>query len=87
MIRYISLSHSNVRSLERNFEKLQTHLLNELDYHFTVIGITETRITVFKLPKHLPSLPGYEFEFVPTFLTAGGVGMLILKLINNARGN
>ena len=65
-------------------EKLQTHLLNELDYHFTVMRITERRITISKLPEHLPSLRGYEFEFVPTPLTAGGVRMFFLKLINTA---
>ena len=36
-----------------------------------------SRITVSKLPEHLPSLPGYEFEFVLTPLTPGGVGMFI----------
>ena len=42
-----SLFHNNVRSLERYFEKIQTHLLNEFDYHFNVVGITETRILQF----------------------------------------
>ena len=72
-----SLFHNNVRSLERNFESLETHLLNELEYHFSVIGITETKLTNSDLPELLPSLPGYEFEFVPSPLSAGGVGMFI----------
>ena len=72
-----SLFHNNVRSLKRNFESLQTHLLSELEYPFSVIGITETRITNSDTPDHLPSLPGYEFEFVPTPLSAGGVGIFI----------
>ena len=29
------------------------------------------------LPEQLPSLPGYEFEFVPSPLSTGGVGMFI----------
>ena len=39
-----TMFHANVRSLKRNFENLQTHLLNELEYSFNIIGITETRI-------------------------------------------
>ena len=70
-----SVSHNNVRGLERTFEKLHTHLLNELDYQLHVIGIAETRITVSKLLEHLPSLSVYELEFVPAPLSAGGVGM------------
>ena len=72
-----SLFHNNVRSLKRNFESLETHLLNELEYHFSVIGITETKLANSDLPEQLPSLPGYEFEFVPSPLSAGGVGMFI----------
>ena len=39
-----SLFHNNVRSLKRNLDNLQTHLLDELHYNFSVIGVTETRI-------------------------------------------
>ena len=72
-----SLFHNNVISLKRNFESLETHLLNELEYHFSVIGIAETKLTNSDLPELLPSLPGYEIEFVPSPLSAGGVGMFI----------
>ena len=40
-----SLFHGNVRSIKRINENLQTRLLNELGYPFSIIGITETRIT------------------------------------------
>ena len=62
-------------------------LKNKFEFSFTallVILITERRITISKLSEHLPSLPGHEFELVPTPLTAGGVGMFILKLVNTA---
>ena len=72
-----SLFHTNVRSLKRNFENLQTHLLNELGYPFNIIGITETRITENDQSDHHPSISGYSFEFAPTPLAAGGVGMFI----------
>ena len=71
-----SIFHNNVRSLKKNLENLQTHLLNELNYNFSVIGISETRIKDENCDFN-PSLPGYNFEFVPTPLAAGGVGMYI----------
>ena len=40
-----SLLHNNVRSLRRNLDNFQSHLLEELQLHFSVIGITETKIT------------------------------------------
>ena len=55
-----SLFHADVRSLKRNFENLQTHLLNELGYPFNIIGITETRITENDQSDYHPSIPGYS---------------------------
>ena len=72
-----SLFHLNVRSIKRNFENLQTHLLNELGYPFNIIGITEIRITENDLSDYHPSIPGYCFEFAPTPVAPGGVGMFI----------
>lgn len=40
-----SLFHNNVVSLRHNLEHLQTHVLNELGFPFSVIGITETKLT------------------------------------------
>ena len=37
----LTLFHNNVCSLKRNLENLQTHLLNEFDFHFNIIGVTE----------------------------------------------
>ena len=48
--------------ISKNFENLQNSILDELGFNFNIIGIT---------------LPGYEFEFVPTPLAFGGVGMFI----------
>ena len=73
-----SLFHTNVRSLKRNLDNLQTHLLNELGFPFNIIGITETRIT----DNDQSSIPGYWFEFAPTLLAAGG-GMLIGENVND----
>ena len=39
-----SFFHTNIRSLKRNLENFQTHLLDELTFRFNILGITETRI-------------------------------------------
>lgn len=74
----LSIFHNNVRSLNLNLEKLQTQLLDELEYSFDIIGITETKITNASLPlKNNLNIPGYNFEYVPTPLASGGVGMYV----------
>ena len=78
-----SLLHNNVRSLRRNLDNFQSHLLEELQLHFSVIGVTETKITNSNLPLDFnPSIPNYRFEYVPTPLSAGGVGMYIHNDLN-----
>ena len=41
----LSLLHSDIRSLKRNLEDFQTHVLHELGYRFSVVRIAETRIS------------------------------------------
>ena len=72
-----SLIHNNLRSLKKYLENFQSHLLNELDYHFDVIGITGTRIRDANFIDFNPEIPGYNFECVPRPLSAGGVAMYI----------
>ena len=68
-----------MRSLRRNLDNFQfSHLLEEFQLHFSVIRVTETKITNSNLPLDFdPSIPNYRFEYVPTPLSAGGVGMYI----------
>ena len=70
-----SVFHNNICSLRKNLENLQTHILDELDFPFSIIGITETRITNEDLGGFNYNIPGYSFEYVPTPLCAGGVGV------------
>ena len=77
-----SILHNNVRSLRRNLENLQVHLLDELDYRFSVIGITETKITNSAGIDYNPHIPNYQFEQLPTPLSCGGVGMYINTSLN-----
>jgi len=67
---------SNVASINRNLENVLI-LLDELDFHFNVIGITETKITNSNENNFHPSIPGYVFEYVPTPLASGGVGLFV----------
>ena len=70
-----SVFHSNIRSLKRN--QFQNHLLSELNFQFNIIAVTETRVYNEDI-RHLNlTLANYNFEFVPTPLAAGGVGMYI----------
>lgn len=77
-----SVFHNNVRSLRSNLENLQIHLLDELKYGFSVIGISETKITEEKGLDFNPSIPGYSFEYVPTPPAAGGVSMYATDSLN-----
>ena len=50
----------------------------EMNFRFTIIGVTETRICDRECSfNFVPELPGYCFESVPTPLSAGGVGLFI----------
>ena len=67
-----------MRSLRRNLNNFQSHLLEELQLQLSVIGITETKIRNSNLPLDFDSsIPNYRFEYVPTPLSDGGVGMYI----------
>ena len=72
-----SIFHINIVSINKNLENLVTELLEELDFHFDIIGVTETKITDASPIGKAPKLEGYNFEHVPTPLTAGGVGLFI----------
>ena len=76
-----SILHCNVWSLQLHLEQLETHLLEELNFDFDILGISETKIRTSSLERNLNlNIPGYSFEFVPTPLASGGVGMYILKV-------
>ena len=59
-----SIFHNNLISLSKNFENLQSYILDELGFNFNIIGITETKINDSNSESAEFSLPGYEFEFV-----------------------
>lgn len=78
-----SILHCNIRSLQLHKEQLETHLLDELNFDFDILGISETKIKSSSLERNLNlNIPGYSFEFVPTPLASGGVGMYINKRLH-----
>ena len=54
----------------RNLDDFQLHLLDELQYRFNVIGVTETNITDPNFLGLNPKIPFFLFEYVPTPLTS-----------------
>ena len=76
-----SIFRNNIVSLGKNLEKLVTHYLENLDFHFDIIGITETKITHTN-QNFATKIPAYAFEHVPTPLASGGVGLFIDENLN-----
>ena len=72
-----SILHTNIRSLRKNIEHFQCHVLSEVKHSFTVLGVTETRLCEGESTDFISQLPGYCFEFVKTLLSASGVGLFI----------
>ena len=77
-----SIFHNNVVSLNSNLENLQVHVLQEIDFHFDLIGISETKITNANEETSAFHIPGYNFEYAPTPLSFGGVGLFIDEQYN-----
>ena len=74
-----SVFHNNVVSIKQSLEN-STLLLDELDFQFSLIGVTETKIT--NENGSFSCIPGYIFDFVPTPLAPGGVGHFIHESLN-----
>jgi hypothetical protein len=73
---FFSVFHCNIRSLGANFDMLTT-LLSSIQYKFSVIGLTETRIVQNKKIITNTDLLGYKFISQPTLHSAGGVGFYV----------
>ena len=72
------LLNCNIRSIQANFDNLQ-QFLNDLNYPFNVISLSETWINRSNEQISNLDLPGYSFLSQPTTQRAGGVGMYIKK--------
>ena len=78
------LSHSksfaalncNIRSLQGNHDNL-VHMLSELQFPFSVIGLSEIKFIFDKDIITNVNIPGYDFISQPSLSNAGGVGFYI----------
>lgn len=71
-----STIHCNIRSLQANYDKL-CNLLADLNYNFSIIGLSETRMKRDVDQVSYNSIPGYEFVSLSSMTNAGGVGFFI----------
>ena len=56
----------NITSLNRNLEKLTLHYLDEINFLFNIVGVTETKMIKSNEIICTPEIPGYNFENVST---------------------
>ena len=73
-----SLLNCNIRSIQANFDNL-VQFLNDLNYPFNIISLSETWLNRANEQISKLDLPGYSFLSQPTIQRAGGVGMYIKK--------
>jgi len=78
--KHFSVLHSNIRSLNANFENLM-QMITELNHNFSIIGLTETKINSSNQNTRIHSIPGYNFFSQPSESNAGGVGFYISNKI------
>ena len=68
--------HCNIRSLNSNFDNLE-QMLSELSCNFSVIGLSETRISINQENLSNNQLEGYTIVPQPSLSNAGGIGFFI----------
>ena len=76
-----SALNCNIRSLAANNDNF-LHMLSELNFSFSLIGLSETKLKVDKNPLTNTNIPGYDFISQPSFTNAGGVAFYIKNYLN-----
>ena len=71
-----SALHCNIRSLAANQDSL-LNMISELNYKFSLIGLSETKISHDKEPILNLNIPGYDLISGPSHSNAGGVAFYI----------
>ena len=71
-----SLLHCNIRSLQANHDNL-VDLINNLNFDFSIIGLSEIKFQVGKDTYSNTSINNYSFLAQPSQSAAGGVGFYI----------
>ena len=70
----LSLFHTNIRNFKKTLDNYQTHILYELNFHFNLLAVTETKINYDNLDFN-SNITYYNIKYFPTPLSAGRVGM------------
>ena len=71
----LSIYHNNIRSLKKNFCKVEDELFGTCSRLPDILAFSETRIN--NNTSNIPSLNGYNFEHNDSKSFAGGVGVYI----------
>ena len=77
-----SALHCNIRSLAANYDNMLT-MLSDLNFSFSLIGLSETKIKSDKNNLLNISIPGYNFLSQPSSTNAGGVGFYVKSSLNH----
>ena len=80
----LSLFHTNIGSLEKHKEELET-TLDILNFKFDVIALTETKILKNTKPKYDIKIKGYKTYHMPAEGEKGGTLIYILENIQSKR--
>ena len=80
----LSLFHTNIGSLEKHKEELETTLAM-LNFKFDIIALTETKIIKNKKPKYNINMKGYKTYYMPAEADKGGTLIYISESIQSKR--
>ena len=78
----VSVLHSNIRSLSGNHEKLLV-MLDQLNFKFSVIGLSEIKLKVDQSFLINIEVPGYDFISQASLSGSGGVGFYVRNDLNS----
>ncbi|XP_057305356.1 uncharacterized protein LOC130642284 [Hydractinia symbiolongicarpus] len=78
---FFSIFHLNIASLSRHKHDLET-LLNILNFDFSILAITETKIMKNLNPNYDINLEGYQLFHTPTESSAGGTLLYVRNHFN-----
>ena len=71
-----SAINCNIRSLAANFDNF-LQMLSDLNFSFSLIGLSETKIKLDKDPLSNTNIHGYYFVSQPSLSNAGGVAFYL----------
>jgi hypothetical protein len=71
-----SALNCNIRSLTANYDNL-LHMFSELNFPFSLIGLSEIKFKVDKEPLTNINIQGYSFISQPSLSNAGGIAFYI----------